>query len=113
MNAHTAFFGDGDRAFALPAELIVELERKTDAGIGTLCLRVVDGHFRHDELMLIIRLALIGGGTDPQEAAALVAAYAVNQPLSGSFALATKILQIVWSGPPAPATQEAGTDGQA
>ncbi|TIP84107.1 MAG: gene transfer agent family protein, partial [Mesorhizobium sp.] len=46
MNTHVAFFGDADRTFALTPELIIELERKIGMGIGSLCLRVPEGHFK-------------------------------------------------------------------
>ncbi|CDX21969.1 conserved hypothetical protein [Mesorhizobium sp. ORS 3324] len=99
---HTAFFGDGERAFALTHELIVELERKTGAGIGALCMRVPEGHFRHAELVEIVRLSLIGGGTSPKEAAALADTYAAKRPLNESFPIAIAVLQTVWSGAPTP-----------
>lgn len=101
MTTYTAFFGDGDKSFALPPHLIVELERKTNTGIGTLCLRIPEGHFRHAELIEVIRLSLIGGGTAPQDAAALVETYAVNRPLAEPFALASAILAALYLGTPA------------
>ncbi|RWB09000.1 MAG: gene transfer agent family protein [Mesorhizobium sp.] len=104
---HTAFFGDSEHTFALTPELILELERKTGTGIGSLCIRVPEGHFRHAELVEIIRLSLIGGGATPQEAAALADAYAAKRPLNEPFPIAIAVLQAVWSG--APAATEAGT----
>jgi hypothetical protein len=106
---YTAFFGDGDKSFALPPHLIVELERKTGHGIGTLCMLVPEGRFRHAELMEVIRLALIGGGTSPEDAEALVATYAAPRPLAEPFALASAILHVVWTGKTG-ATEEAGND---
>ncbi|MER9203029.1 gene transfer agent family protein [Mesorhizobium sp. M0933] len=112
MNAHVAFFGDGERSFALTPDLIIELERKTGAGIGSLCLRFPEGNFRHAELVEIIRLALIGGGTTPNEAAALAESYAAKRPLSESFPIAVAVLQAVWNGAPAPTTEgQAPTNG--
>lgn len=111
---HSAFFGDGDHAFALTPELILELERKTGAGIGALCMRVPEGHFRHAELLEIIRLSLIGGGTTPKEAAALADTYAAKRPLNESFPIAAAVLQAVWSGAPAQAgdnTQDVAANG--
>lgn len=102
---HTAFFGDGEHTFALTPELILELEKKTDAGIGSLCLRFPELHFRHAELVEIIRLSLIGGGTSPQEAAALADTYAAKRPLNESFPIAVAVLQAVWSGTPAAPTE--------
>ena len=34
--AHTAFFGDGEHTFALTDDMIIELERLADLGIGAL-----------------------------------------------------------------------------
>ena len=47
---HVAFFGDGEKQFLLTPEMIVELERKTGAGIGGLCRRLFAGGstFRND-----------------------------------------------------------------
>ena len=73
---HAAFFGDGEKQFLLTPEMIVELERKTASGIGGLCRRLFAGEFKHSEMTEVIRLGLIGGGTAPKEADALVAAYA-------------------------------------
>jgi hypothetical protein len=95
---HRAFFGDGERDFLLTPELIVELERKTGAGIGGLCKRLFAGDFRHQEITETIRLALIGGGTSPKEADALVAAYAIKRPFGEIFPLAVKILEALWFG---------------
>ncbi len=95
---YTAFFGDGERAFALTPELIGELEKKIGVGIGSLCLRFPEGHFRHAELVEIIRFSLIGGGASPQEAAALADTYAAKRPLREAFPIAAKVLQVAWFG---------------
>ncbi|MER9702674.1 gene transfer agent family protein [Mesorhizobium sp. M0204] len=105
---HTAFFGDRVRTFALTSDLILELEKKSEAGIGSLCLRFPEGHFRHSELVEIIRLSLIGGGTSPEEAAALADTYATKRPLKESFPIAVAVLQAVWSGAP---TQDNAANG--
>ena len=65
---HRAFFGDGERDFRITPELIVELERKSGAGIGGLCRRLFAGDFKHSDVTETIGLALIGGGTSPKEA---------------------------------------------
>ena len=70
---HRAFFGDGERDFRVTPELIVELERKTGAGIGGLCRRLFAGDFKQVDVTETIRLALIGGGASPKDADALVA----------------------------------------
>lgn len=62
---HTAFFGDADHTFALTDDMITELERITDLGIGALYLRTVNMQFKLVDLVEIIRLGLIGGGVIP------------------------------------------------
>lgn len=98
---HVAFFGDGEHAFALPADLIIELERKTGAGIGTLCKRVFAGQFALGDLFETIRLGLIGGGATPADAAVLVDIYAKGRPLAETFPFAVAILERVYFGEPA------------
>ncbi|MEO7156704.1 MAG: gene transfer agent family protein [Vicinamibacterales bacterium] len=94
------FFGDGERDFALPMTMIHELERKRDAAFGTLLSRVRTGQFHFDDLAETIRLALIGGGTPAQEAAALVEAYvaAEGNALIEAQILATDILLDRYAG---------------
>jgi hypothetical protein len=95
---HVGFFGDGEKQFLLTPELIVELERKTASGIGGLCRRLFAGEFRHSEMTEVIRLGLVGGGTSPKEADALVAAYAIARPISEIFPLAVAVLNALWFG---------------
>ncbi|MDF1598253.1 gene transfer agent family protein [Mesorhizobium sp. YIM 152430] len=97
---HVAFFGDGERTFALPFPLIEELQRKTGVGIGALFQRMRSLHFSIADISETIRLALIGGGNDPKEAAALVATYVQTRPLADSIPLAFAILETVWLGSP-------------
>lgn len=108
LPTHRQFFGDREQAFALTPELIVELERKTGAGIGGLCRRLFAGEFRHADLLDIIRLALIGGGVSPQDAAGLVAAYAQSRPLAETYPLAVSILETVWFGEASTKTKKRG-----
>ncbi|MHA7882576.1 gene transfer agent family protein [Nitratireductor rhodophyticola] len=106
---HTAFFGDGEKTFALPAEQILELQRKTGMGIGAIYSRMMTGQFDFTDIMETIRLGLIGGGTSPQEAQALVDAYAKPTPIIEAFQLAADILETRWNGTheaPAPDSQD-------
>ncbi|TPL52036.1 gene transfer agent family protein [Mesorhizobium sp. B2-4-4] len=105
---HTAFFGDGEKTFALPAEQILELERKTGNGFGTIYARCMTGQSSFDEVIETIRLGLIGGGTSPKEAQALTNAYARPTPFARNYQLAADILEARWSGKveaPAPDAQ--------
>ena len=95
---HHVFFGDGEHDFLLTPEMIVELERKTGSGIGSLCRRLFAGDFRHADLIEVIRLSLIGAGTSPKDANSLVTAYAVNRPLSEIYPLVVSILETLWFG---------------
>lgn len=105
---HTAFFGDGEKTFALPPDQIHELEKTTGAGIGLLCQRLPEGMFRLVELVEIIRLALIGGGMSPKDAAHYADAYSAKRPLAESYPIAAAILRVVWIGEdqPSPDAQD-------
>jgi len=94
------FFGDAEYPFALTAALIMELEGKCGAGIGTICHRVFHRHMSQIEIHETIRLAAIGGGMPQKRAAEMVAAYIADQPLIASWPLASKILEHVWFGNP-------------
>lgn len=98
---HVAFFGDGEHTFALPFELISELERKTGFGIGVIYNRVRALSFSLSDIIETIRLALIGGGAKPEDAFALVQTYVAKRPLSENIPLVFAILDCVWFGSPA------------
>ena len=99
MNKLRQFFGDAQRDFCLTPEMITELERATGAGIGGLSRRLFAGDFHRHEIVSTIRLALIGGGETPENAAGLVAAYVDPQPLMEAYALAVAILEMTMLGP--------------
>jgi hypothetical protein len=84
----------------LTPPLIVELERKTNCGVGALCNKLFARNFHHADVAEVIRLALIGGGTSPAEAAALVNAYVVSRPLAEPFPIAVAVLEHMWFGKP-------------
>jgi len=95
---HTAFFGDGEKTFALTHPMILELERKTGHGIGALFDRIRHSQFAFTDLIEVIRLGLIGGGTSAAEADALVKTYAIARPLGESLAIALGILSTLFFG---------------
>lgn len=102
-----AFFGDAEHPFALTPWAQGELEKLTGVGIGALCLRLPHGDFRIVEIVETIRLALIGGGMSPQDAAHLVETYAKPRPLTETFPLAARILFRLWNGKdPEPEAQD-------
>jgi len=95
---HTAFFGDGEHIFALTDDMIAELERIADLGIGALYLRTVNMAFKLVDLVEIIRLGLIGGGATPEKAMRLTDTYARNRPVDELFPLALDVLDARWGG---------------
>lgn len=98
--SHTAFFGDGEKTFRLTPPMVLELERTTGVGIGGLSRRVFSSEYRHADLLEIVRLALVGGGTGPKEAAALVGTYAAPAPVVEVHLLALTILEATMFGAP-------------
>ena len=113
---HTTYFGDGEKTFALSNEMIIELERKSGAGIGAIYTRVLQAQFYSIDVFEIIRLGLIGGGTKPEAAQNLVDTYARPRPIFESYLLAFDILDARWNGKPeaapiAPAVLAAAADG--
>lgn len=93
-----AFFGDKDRTFTLTDPMIAELERQTDLGVGAIYRQLINLAYPASLLPAIIRLGLIGGGTSPEEAKHLCAAYADNRPFAEVFPLAFDIFEARWSG---------------
>lgn len=98
MIEHRAFFGDGEKAFALPTPMLEELQRTTGHGIGKLFDRLRGHDFSLQDIAETIRLALIGGGTSPKEAAALVKTYVNERPLAEGFELASIVLGVRFFG---------------
>ena len=98
--SHAAFFGDRERTFALTPPLIAELERLTGQGIGALARKLFAGDFHLQHIAELLRLALIGGGEKPQEAAALVDAYTNEASIAAAYATAVDVLSAAWFGAP-------------
>lgn len=96
---HVAYFGDGEKTFALTMPMIAELERKAGVGIGAIYQRVaLTLQFHVGDVVEIIRLGLIGGGTSPAEAQSLIDAHTPEQPLIPLAMLAVDILNSRWNG---------------
>lgn len=99
MIQHTAFFGDGEKTFAFPnRELIEELERKTGHGVGALFRRFRASDYSLSDVLQVIRLGLVGGGTTPAEADQLVSIYCVGRPLAEVFAVADGVITALFFG---------------
>ncbi|MDX0538487.1 gene transfer agent family protein [Sinorhizobium medicae] len=99
MIQHKAFFGDCEKTFAFPTrELVEELERKTDHGVGALFRRFRTSDYSLSDVLQVIRIGLIGGGTAPAEADQLVSVYGVGRPLAEVFAVADGVITALFFG---------------
>ena len=93
-----AFLGDREHDLALTDDMVLELERVTGCGIGRLYSLLTEMRFAFPFVAETIRLALIGGGMAPRDAAALCAAYVANRPLGETYPLALDALDARWNG---------------
>jgi len=98
MPDHVRFFGDEERTFRLTPELILELEAKTNLGVGALARRVFSGEFSCNHVREVVRLGLIGGGEEPRRAEELCRAYVDGQPLIRAMDVAVAVLEALWTG---------------
>lgn len=92
------FLGDQVRRLQLTKSMIDELERTTGMGILALYSGVLHRTARHRDLTEIVRCALIGGGTAPQEADTLVRIYIDGAPILPTLALVLEILDAAFEG---------------
>jgi hypothetical protein len=90
---HRAFLGQAERDFVLTAAMVLELERVTGTGIGSIIKRVIARDYGATEITETIRLALIGGGTGADEADALLRAFIHPRPMAEAYDLALSILE--------------------
>ena len=95
---HTEFFGDGEHSFPLTPDLILELERTTGHGIGSLFNRISTREFAFFDLLETVRLGLIGGGLTPQESHALINTYGLHRPIGETAKIALEILVRLFFG---------------
>lgn len=92
------FFGDGEHDFCLTPEMITELERVTDRGIGSIFTRLGQGEFAFVDVVEVIRLGLIGGGMAPKRAMEMVDAYVRPRPLGETRDIALLVVLALWLG---------------
>ena len=107
---HVAYFGDGEKTFALTHPMIAELEQKTGVGAGLLYQRCMSAQFYIADLIETIRLGLIGGGTSPADAQRLIDTYAIGRPVMEIVPLALDVLEAAWSGKPATEAEQLSAD---
>ncbi len=95
---HGAFFGDAEYTFCLTDPMLAELEKITSLGMGPLHFQMLNLAYPVEYLREIIRLGLIGGGMNPEQAKRLCDAYGVNRPLAEVLGLAFEITSARWYG---------------
>jgi hypothetical protein len=96
----TFHFGDAVYAFDLTKiAQLQDLQDKTGMGPQELFQRLVRGQWRVQELSETVRLALIGGGTKPADAAVIVERHLLSVPLVESVKIAVAALQMLLIGP--------------
>jgi hypothetical protein len=93
------FFGDRAHDFRLTPDLVMELERITGAGIGSLSRRFFSGDFSFRELTETLRLGLIGGNCDPKEAHEIVTVYSARLSVTQLYAVALPVIETLMFGP--------------
>ncbi|MBJ6131532.1 gene transfer agent family protein [Ochrobactrum sp. Q0168] len=94
----TAFIGDSERQLKILPEHIEELETLTGSAIGALYGKVMSAQFHFKDLLTIVRLGLIGGGTPDRESFDLVDAYVKTRPVMQTLPIALDVLELLWSG---------------
>lgn len=92
------FIGDQVRRLQLTGLMFDELHRTTGKGALALYGAVMHREASHRDLVEIVRAALIGGGTAPQEAATLVAVYIDPSPILPVVSLVLDILDAAFAG---------------
>lgn len=95
-----ADIGDGEqRRLFLGRDEIRLIEQETGLGVWSLYLSFSNGQVTHQQVERVIRLALIGGGLDPQKALSLSQYYsAPPRPLKSAYILAHSVVEACWNG---------------
>lgn len=94
-----AFIGDGVYDLTLPIGQLEDLQDLTDSGPVAILVRLQTGTWKVKDVRETIRLGLIGAGTNPQKAFALVNSYLISGYLAEYVALAKVVLQVAILGP--------------
>lgn len=104
-------WADGHYDFRLAWGQLIELQERCDAGPFVILDRLTRGSWRVQDISHVIRLGLIGGGTEPAKALKLVRDYVEARPPLENVMLARGILMVAVQGVPDEAPGEA--DGEA
>lgn len=96
----TLTWADGDYTFRLAWGQLIELQEKCDAGPYVVLQRLSAGQWRVQDIGEVIRLGLIGGGTEPVKALNLVRDYVESRPPLENLQFARGILMTALMGAP-------------
>lgn len=91
-------FADGRYAFRLGWGELIKLQEETDHGPFLVAQNIASNDANPGWVATVIRLGLIGGGTEPAKALALVRSYVEPYPLQYSARLAGDIALAGWQG---------------
>lgn len=72
----------GEHHFCLPIDNLRALEQKCDAGPAWILQRLTSQQWRVDDVLETIRLALVGGGMDANDARRLVVKVTGSRPIT-------------------------------
>ena len=86
----TTEWADGTYTFRLTLAGIVELEDKCGEGIAVIAARLMSGVWGSKDVLEVLRIALIGGGTGATDAKKLVDRYAL--PIIENWPVAKAVL---------------------
>lgn len=92
-------WADGDYTFRLAWAELIKLQEAVDAGPFVVLERLGNGQWKVEEISHTIRLALVGGGTEPAKALRLVRDYVESRPPLENLMLARGILAVALHGP--------------
>jgi len=107
----TRNFADGPHQFLIGFDECQEWERIRGRSLFHTTVELIDGKWLIGDIVEVIRLALIGAGTEPGEALSLTDFYVKKQPLAINMQLAIDILEHAFFGIDRQAVAEAlGTD---
>ena len=96
----TRAWGDGDHRFRLRIGELRELEAKREAGAFEIYSRLANGSWRVDDIIEVLRLGLIGGGTAPVLALGLTSKYVTPTAFLANVVTAREVLMHALFGDP-------------
>lgn len=93
-------WADGTYAFRLAWGQLIELQEKCDAGPYVVLNRLYGGQWKMEDIVHVVRLGLIGGGTKPADALRLTRAYVEGYPPLDNVLIAQAVLAAGLQGAP-------------